>query len=62
MEEVAELASYLPLSFKTPKEQEYIEFLWDAFDRIKLPNSKIIHRLRKPRYTHDFNSLYRLLG
>lgn len=32
MEEAAELASYLPLSFKTPKEQEYIEFLWDAFE------------------------------
>jgi RNA polymerase sigma factor (TIGR02999 family) len=32
MEEAAELASYLPLSFKSPKEQEYIEFLWDAFD------------------------------
>lgn len=32
MEEVAELANYLPLSFKTPKEQEYIEFLWDAFE------------------------------
>ena len=25
MEEAAELATYLPLSFKTPKEQEYIE-------------------------------------
>ena len=32
MEEAAELASYLPLSFKSPKEQEYIEFLWDAFE------------------------------
>ena len=32
MEEPTELANYLPLSFKTPKEQEYIEFLWDAFD------------------------------
>lgn len=32
MDEVAELANYLPLSFKTPKEQEYIEFLWDAFE------------------------------
>jgi hypothetical protein len=31
MEEAAELASYLPLSYKTAKEQEYIEFLWDAF-------------------------------
>ena len=27
MEEAVELANYLPLSFKTPKEQEYIEFL-----------------------------------
>ncbi len=32
MEEAAELASYLPVSFKTPKDQEYIEFLWDAFE------------------------------
>ncbi len=27
MEEAAEPANYLPRSFKTPKEQEYIEFL-----------------------------------
>ena len=32
MEEATELANYLPLSFKTPKEQEYIDFLWDAFE------------------------------
>lgn len=32
MEEATELADYLPLSFKTPKEQEYIKFLWDAFE------------------------------
>ena len=32
MEEAAELADYLPLSFKTPNEQEYVEFLWDAFE------------------------------
>jgi len=32
MDEAAELANYLPLSFKTPKEHEYIEFLWDAFE------------------------------
>ena len=32
MEEAAELADYLPLAFKTPKEQEYIELLWDAFE------------------------------
>ena len=32
MEEAAELGTYLPLSFKSPKEQEYIEFLWDAFE------------------------------
>ncbi len=31
MEEAAELGTYLPLSFKSPKEQEYIGFLWDAF-------------------------------
>lgn len=32
MEEAAELGNYLPLSFKSPKEQEYISFLWDAFE------------------------------
>jgi len=32
MEEAAELANYLPLSFKTRSEQEYIAFLWDAFE------------------------------
>ena len=32
MEEASELANYLPLSFKTATEQEYIDFLWDAFD------------------------------
>ena len=31
MEEAAVLASYLPLPFKIPKEQETIEFLWGAF-------------------------------
>jgi hypothetical protein len=32
MEEAAELGNYLPLSFKSPKEQEYVAFLWDAFE------------------------------
>lgn len=31
MEVAADLGNYLQLSFKSPKEQEYIEFLWDAF-------------------------------
>lgn len=31
-EDAYELADYLPISFKTAKEQEYIEFLWDAFE------------------------------
>jgi hypothetical protein len=32
MEEAAELSNYLPLSFKSPKEQEYLAFLWDTFE------------------------------
>jgi hypothetical protein len=32
MDAAAELGNYLPLSFKSPKEQEYIDFLWDAFE------------------------------
>ena len=32
MEEAAELGNYLPLSFNSPKEQEYVAFLWDTFE------------------------------
>lgn len=32
MEEALELSNYLPLSFKTQSEQDYIRFLWDAFE------------------------------
>ena len=32
MDEALELADYLPISFKTPSEQEYISFLWEAFE------------------------------
>jgi hypothetical protein len=31
MDEALELANYLPVSYKSPKEEEYITFLWDAF-------------------------------
>jgi hypothetical protein len=31
MDEALELESYLPVSYKTRSEEEYIEFLWDAF-------------------------------
>ncbi len=37
MEEAAELGNYLPLSFKTKSEQEYIAFLWDAFESFEFP-------------------------
>ena len=32
MDEALELADYLPLSFKTQSEGEYVIFLWDAFE------------------------------
>jgi len=32
MEEALELANYLPLSFKTRSEEDYIRFLWEAFE------------------------------
>jgi len=32
MDEAIQLGDYLPLSYKSPKEQEYIAFLWDAFE------------------------------
>ena len=32
MEEAVELSDYLPLSFTSPKEQEYVAFLWAAFE------------------------------
>lgn len=31
MDEALELGDYLPVSFKTRSEQEYVAFLWDAF-------------------------------
>jgi len=32
MEEAIDLGDYLPLSFKSQSEQDYIAFLWDAFE------------------------------
>ncbi|MDQ3713816.1 MAG: hypothetical protein M3388_16570 [Acidobacteriota bacterium] len=32
MEEAYQILDYLPLSFKTPSEEEYIRFLWDSFE------------------------------
>ena len=32
MEDALRLGSYLPLSFKTQSEQDYLRFLWDAFE------------------------------
>ncbi len=32
MDDAFDLAGYLPLSFKSPKEDEYIQFLWDTFE------------------------------
>ena len=32
MEEALELSNYLPLSFKSNSEEDYIAFLWDAFE------------------------------
>lgn len=32
MDEALELEEYLPLSYKSTSEQEYIKFLWDAFE------------------------------
>lgn len=32
IDEAAQLEAYLPLSYRTPKERDYIRFLWEAFD------------------------------
>ena len=32
MDDALDLAEYLPVSFKTPSEQEYIAFLWATFE------------------------------
>lgn len=32
MTDAAELSNYLPLSFKSQKDEEYMAFLWDAFE------------------------------
>ena len=33
MDDAIDLAEYLPASFKTPNEQEYIPFLWEVFEQ-----------------------------
>jgi len=30
---------YLPRSFKSPMEQEYVEYLWDAFETNYTPSA-----------------------
>jgi len=32
IEEAEELGNFLPLSYRTPKERDYVRFLWDAFE------------------------------
>ncbi|MEX2242368.1 MAG: hypothetical protein WD716_00840 [Fimbriimonadaceae bacterium] len=32
LDDAASLTDYLPISFQSPKEQEYVAFLWDAFE------------------------------
>src|SRR5664280_2535320 len=32
IEEASEILNFLPVRFKQPNEQEYIEFLWDSFE------------------------------
>ncbi len=32
IEEASELEGFLPLSYRTPKERDYVRFLWEAFD------------------------------
>jgi phosphatidylserine/phosphatidylglycerophosphate/cardiolipin synthase-like enzyme len=39
MEKPAELGNHRPLSYKSPKEQKYITFLWDAFETNFMANS-----------------------
>ena len=46
MEEAAELVNYLPISFKTNSEQEYITFLWDAFETIRELHQSLITEYR----------------
>lgn len=52
MEEAAELGNYLPLSFKSPKEQEYIAFLWDGvetnYTHGKYPPLPLSHMAESP--------------
>lgn len=32
IEEASQLESFLPISYRTPKEEEYVRFLWEAFN------------------------------
>ncbi len=54
MDNAAELSNYLPPSYKSPKEQEYIAFLWDAFET-NYTHEKIPVCL--PRLPHAYDEL-----
>ncbi|MEI6386120.1 MAG: hypothetical protein WCQ50_05750 [Spirochaetota bacterium] len=76
MEHPTDLAAYLPLSFKSEKEQEYIEFLWDAFETNythgkyqfaflayhMLPMSFVYFNIRQIKQTEQKDFAMRLIG
>jgi hypothetical protein len=71
MQESSELANYLPLSYKTSTEQEYINFLWDAFEmnytrassmmhggKSEASYGLLVHTLGTGRYNRVFSSYH----
>jgi len=54
MEEALELGNYLPLSFKSSSEQEYIAFLWNAFETNYMHNKYQFAFLAYHMFTMSF--------
>jgi len=56
MDESPGLANYLPLSYQTSTEQEYINFIWDAFE-MNYTHGKYQSSIRSsstpPRFVND---------
>ena len=57
MEEAAKLSDNLPLYFTSPSEQDYVTFLWDAFETNLHPRQVPVRLSRLPHAYHELRVL-----
>jgi|GEM_PF-4171788 len=63
MEEAAELVDYLPLSFKTESNRQYVQFLWEAFEsNYENKKNRFAFLAYRTAHAHDEFRLYQYLA